>query len=57
MEGTDVPGTYAFLARLVPDRKGRLSIDVALISLGDVIGEDLEIKANNRFTFGLGYRF
>jgi len=57
IDGADVPGTYTFMARFVPDRKARLSIDVALASLGDAIGEGLDINANNRFTFGVGYRF
>ncbi len=57
LAGADLPATISFLARLVPDPKSRLSIDAAVIRAGDEIGDDLNIKADNRFSFGLSYRF
>jgi hypothetical protein len=43
--------------RLVPDEKAKLSLEVALVSLGGDIGGGIDIKAKNRFAFGFGYRF
>jgi hypothetical protein len=57
MAGTDVPGTAAFLLRLLPDANGRLSIDVGLLSLAGTIGENLDVKADDRYFLGAGYRF
>jgi hypothetical protein len=57
MASTDVPGTVTVLARLTPDANGRLSIDAGLISLGDAIGSNLDVDADNRYLFGVGYRF
>ena len=57
LDGAEVPGTFTFMARVVPDKKARLSINVALFSFGEVIGEGLDMEADNRFSFGVGYRF
>jgi hypothetical protein len=52
-----MPATWTILMRAVPDKKGKLSLELALVSLGDHIGEGLDINANYRPTFGVGYRF
>ncbi len=57
IEGSDVPGTVTFLARFTPDPQKRLSIDVSVVSLGGDVGGGIDIKAKNRFAFGVGYRF
>jgi hypothetical protein len=53
----NMPATTAFLVRLVPDPKGKLSLEASLVSLGGDIGGGVDIKANNRFALGIGYRF
>jgi hypothetical protein len=52
-----MPATTAFLVRIVPDRKSKLSLEASLVSLGGDIGAGVDIKANNRFALGIGYRF
>jgi hypothetical protein len=52
-----MPATTAFLVRLVPDQKAKLSLEASVVSLGGDIGGGIDIKANNRFAFGVGYRF
>jgi len=57
MEETDVPGTVAVLARLMPDANARLSIEAGLVNLGDTVGKNLDVKGESRYLFGVGYRF
>jgi len=56
-DNADVPGIVTFLVRLTPDDKARLAVEAGVISLGDVIGPGLEVKADSRYFFGVGYRF
>jgi hypothetical protein len=52
-----MPATTAFLVRVVPDQKAKLSVEASLVSLGGDIGGGVDIKAKNRFALGIGYRF
>jgi len=55
--GASMPGTWTILIRVLPDKKAKLSLEAGLVSLGDHIGEGLDIKANYRPMFGVAYRF
>jgi len=56
IQATKVPGTVTALVRFTPGPGARLNVEMLFINLGDDIG-GLNIKAKNRFAFGIGYRF